>query len=167
MRTATQGAQARADEGRLTAAGHGRSAYIFDTRCVSLGPKIGEVVIVDTDRRDIRLPGIQRAFHGFNRNPYLASFTVGNTDILLANCHLLYGPQSPAAARTASMERRQLETFWFGERPLVGESGHWDASSKSPIYDIRERQLRVESGRSSDDLIGNQVVFRPRAVGSE
>ena len=49
-------------------------------------------------------------------------------------------------------------TFWFDERPLIGESGHWDASSKSPIYDIRERQLRVESGRSSDDLMGNQVV---------
>ncbi len=46
----------------------------------------------------------------------------------------------------------------LSERRLLGESGHWDASSKSPIYDIRERQLRVASGRSSDDLIGNQVV---------
>ena len=29
------------------------------------------------------------------------------------------------------------------DRPLLGESGHWDASSKSPIYEIRERQQRV------------------------
>ncbi len=40
-------------------------------------------------------------------------------------------------------------TFWFGERPLVGESGHWDASSKSHVYDIRERQQRVGSGHNS------------------
>jgi hypothetical protein len=34
------------------------------------------------------------------------------------------------------------------DRPLVGESGHWDASSKSHVYDIRECQQRVESRRS-------------------
>ena len=39
-------------------------------------------------------------------------------------------------------------TFWFGERPLVGGSSHWDAGSKSHVYNIRERQQRVGSGRS-------------------
>ncbi len=38
-------------------------------------------------------------------------------------------------------------TFWFGERPFVGESGHWDASSKSHVYDIHERLLSARSGR--------------------
>ena len=50
-----------------------------------------EVAIVESDRKNVKLPGISRVFHGFNRNPFLASFTVENTDILLANCHLLYG----------------------------------------------------------------------------
>ena len=50
-----------------------RSAYLYDTRRVALGPKIGEVAIVDSDRRHVQLPGIQRTFKGFNRNPYLAS----------------------------------------------------------------------------------------------
>ena len=86
-----------------------RSAYIFDTRRVRLREKIGELVIVESDRRHVNLPGIARPFEGFNRNPYIVSFTVENTDILLANCHLLYGPQGSAAERQSSLERRQLE----------------------------------------------------------
>jgi endonuclease/exonuclease/phosphatase family metal-dependent hydrolase len=88
-----------------------RSAYLFDTRRVGLSPKIGEVVIVDSDRRHISLPGIEREFSGFNRNPYLAGFTVENSRLLLANCHLLYGPQGSASERQASIERRQLEAY--------------------------------------------------------
>jgi hypothetical protein len=76
-----------------------RSAYLYDTRRVTLSPKIGEVVIVDSDRRYVRLPGIERKFRGFNRNPYLAEFSIEGTDILLTNCHLIYGSQSSSAAR--------------------------------------------------------------------
>ncbi len=36
----------------------------------------------------------------------------------------------------------------IGEGPLLGESGHWDASSKSHIHDIRERLLTAKSGHS-------------------
>ena len=88
-----------------------RSAYAFDTRRVSLGPKIGEVAIVDSARRHIKLPGITRKFVGFNRDPYLATFTVENTNLLLANCHLLFGSQGTAAEKKASIERRQLEAY--------------------------------------------------------
>ena len=88
-----------------------RAAYIFDTRRVSLGPKIGEVVIVDSDRKNVKLPGIQRKFHGFNRNPYLATFAVENTDLLFANCHLLFGKQKTAAEKKESIDRRQLEAY--------------------------------------------------------
>ncbi len=38
----------------------------------------------------------------------------------------------------------------IGEGPLLGESGHWDASSKSHIHDIRERLLSARSGRSEE-----------------
>lgn len=88
-----------------------RAAYIYDTRRVTLGPKIGEVAIVDNDRRYIRLPGVETAFEGFNRNPYIGSFIVEDTRLLLANCHLLYGSQRNAAERVTSIERRQLEAY--------------------------------------------------------
>ncbi len=37
------------------------------------------------------------------------------------------------------------------DRQLLGESGHWDASSKSHVYDIHERLLSARSGRSGDN----------------
>lgn len=136
-----------------------RSAYIFDTRRVSLGPKIGEVAIVESDRRHIHLPGIQRVFHGFNRNPYLASFTVENTDILLANCHLLYGPNGTQAEKIASMERRQLEAYaiarwcdlrrgdthaWTRNILAVGDFNLPRAQIGDPIFDaLTKRGLRL------------------------
>ncbi len=39
------------------------------------------------------------------------------------------------------------------DRPLLGESGHWDASSKSHVYDIRERQLSARSCRCHEALL--------------
>ena len=88
-----------------------RSAYLYDTRRIRLSPKIGEVVVVESDRRYVRLPGIDIDFDGFNRNPYMAGFEIENSKLLLANCHLIYGPQSSAASRKDSMEKRQLEAY--------------------------------------------------------
>ncbi len=88
-----------------------RSAFLYDTRRVRLSPKIGEVVVVESDRKHVRLPGIERNFFGFNRNPYLAGFHVESSQILLANCHLIYGPQSSSTDKQASLERRQLEAY--------------------------------------------------------
>jgi hypothetical protein len=105
------------------------------------------------------LPGIQRKFHGFNRNPYLASFTVENTDILLANCHLLYGTQETAAQRTESLERRQLEAYaiarwcdlrrddkhvWSRNMLALGDFNLPQAESGDPIFDaLTKRGLRL------------------------
>lgn len=88
-----------------------RAGYLFDSRRVTLGPKIGEVVIVESDRDGVKLPGISRNFTGFNRSPYIASFTIESTDLLIANCHLLWGPSKTAAQKKASLEKRQLEAY--------------------------------------------------------
>ena len=91
-----------------------RAAYFYDTRRVSLGSKIGEVALAETESDEIILPGIDRKFHGFNRNPYIASFTVENTNLVLANAHPFYGDMETAAKRKESIERRQLEAYAIG-----------------------------------------------------
>lgn len=94
-----------------TAGNNERSAFIYDTRRVALGRQVGEVAIVDSDRRWVRLPGIHRAFTGFNRNPFIASFRVESTNLLLANCHLIFGRSGSAAEIAESLELRQLEAY--------------------------------------------------------
>ncbi len=136
-----------------------RSAYIFDTRRVDLSPKIGEVVIVESDRRYIRLPGIDRDFTGFNRNPYLAGFNIGNSRLLLANCHLLYGPHGSSVDRHASIERRQLEAYavarwcdlrrgdkhrWTANIVALGDFNLPEAEAGDPIFEaLTKRGLRL------------------------
>ncbi len=88
-----------------------RSAYVYDTRRVTLGPKIGEIVIVESARDEITLPGISRRFRGFNRNPYIVTFQIEGIDLVLVNAHLYYGKSDTAAQRRAAMEKRQLEAY--------------------------------------------------------
>jgi len=136
-----------------------RSAYIYDTRRVTLGPKIGEVVIVESDRKNIKLSGIKRDFEGFNRNPYLASFLVEKSEILLANCHLLYGPSDTTAEKEASIEKRQLEAYaisrwcdlrrndsnaWTKNILALGDFNLPIAQEGDPIYEaLTKRGLRL------------------------
>ena len=136
-----------------------RSAYVYDSRRITLGPKIGEVVITESDRKHIKLPGISRKFQGFNRNPYLASFTIEGTDLLLANCHLLYGPTGTTAQKKASIERRQLEAYaisrwcdlrrddqhaWSKTILAAGDFNLPQASAGDPIFDaLTNRGLRI------------------------
>ncbi|QFU76236.1 hypothetical protein EY643_11505 [Halioglobus maricola] len=88
-----------------------RSAYVYDTRRITLGPEIGEIAIVESDRKHIKLPGIARKYTGFNRNPYIAGFESEGQTPLLANCHLLFGPSKTSAEKKASMEKRRLEAY--------------------------------------------------------
>ncbi|MCP3880955.1 MAG: hypothetical protein GY701_21545 [Sulfitobacter sp.] len=137
-----------------------RAAFVFDTRRVTLGPKIGEVVIVESDRKHVKLDGIDRKFGGFNRNPYIATFTIENTDLLIANCHLLWGPDDTAAQKKASREKRQLEAYaiarWCDLRRndkhrytrhilAMGDFNLPQAEPGDPIFDaLTKRGLKIE-----------------------
>ena len=160
-----------------------RSAYLFDTRRVRLAPKIGEVVVVDSDRKYIRLPGIQRQFTGFNRNPYLAGFEVENSALLLANCHLLYGPTGSTAEKRESIERRQLEAYaiarwcdlrrndkhrWTRNILALGDFNLPLAQAGDPIHDALTRrglslpphETRIPTN-VSDDADYDQIAVTP------
>jgi len=160
-----------------------RSAYLYDKRRVRLSHKIGEVVIVDTDRSYITLPGIERKFTGFNRNPYLAGFEIENTSLLLANCHLLYGPTGSSAEQRASIERRQLEAYaiarWCDLRRndehretrnilALGDLNLPRAQAGDPIHDALTRrglslpphETRIPTN-VSDDADYDQIAVTP------
>lgn len=92
-----------------------RMAYLYDARKVRLLEKVGEIAVPPNELRRIRLPGMPAAFQGFDRNPYLATFQVGETSLLLVNVHLYYGSD-----RRRDVRRRALETYavarWADQR---------------------------------------------------
>ncbi len=48
-----------------------RMAFVYDATKVAQLEKVGEVSVPPADFSQIKLPGIQRKFDGFDRNPYL------------------------------------------------------------------------------------------------
>jgi hypothetical protein len=92
-----------------------RMAFVYDTRKVRLLQKVGEIAIPPSQNRFVKLKGVRGKLTGFDRNPYLASFEVGNTSYVFVNVHLFFGSES-----RANMDRRALETFavarWADQR---------------------------------------------------
>ena len=78
-----------------------RAAFVYDSDKISELEMIGEVAVPPSDTRYINLPGIDRKYKGFDRNPYFVSFQSGNFDFVIANAHLFFGDD-----KTSDRERR-------------------------------------------------------------
>ncbi|HSH59056.1 MAG TPA: hypothetical protein VK988_05315, partial [Acidimicrobiales bacterium] len=71
-----------------------RMAFVYDATKLSVGEEIGEVAPAPVAYRHIRLPGITQKFTGFDRNPYVATFTADGFTVSLVNVHLYFGSDS-------------------------------------------------------------------------
>jgi endonuclease/exonuclease/phosphatase family metal-dependent hydrolase len=83
-----------------------RLAFLYDTTKITLLEEIGEIAFPPSLYKNVKLPGNAAKFDGFDRTPYLASFKLGKSSIVLVNVHLFFGSDAPA-----DMARRALETF--------------------------------------------------------
>lgn len=87
-----------------------RLAFIYNADKVRLLQEVAELAIPPDAYKNIKLPGIEAKFSGFDRSPYMASFQVGKFKFTLLNVHLYFGDDSEAA----SIHRRCLEAFCVG-----------------------------------------------------
>jgi endonuclease/exonuclease/phosphatase family metal-dependent hydrolase len=83
-----------------------RMAFVFNSKRLTLLEEIGEIAFPPSRLKAIKLPGVDAQFSGFDRTPYLAAFSAGDTSLMLVNVHLFFGNEKPE-----SMARRSLETF--------------------------------------------------------
>jgi endonuclease/exonuclease/phosphatase family metal-dependent hydrolase len=83
-----------------------RMTFLYDSQKLTLLEEVGEIAFSPSQYKNIKLPGIQQQFLGFDRTPYLAAFAAGETSFTLVNVHLFYGDEKPE-----SIERRSLETY--------------------------------------------------------
>jgi endonuclease/exonuclease/phosphatase family metal-dependent hydrolase len=83
-----------------------RLAFVYDANKLSLGEEIGEISLPPSETRHVHLPGVDQAFAGFDRNPYVATFSMGGLSLSLVNVHLYFGSDS-----VRSKNRRRLETY--------------------------------------------------------
>jgi hypothetical protein len=151
---------------------------------VALAEKAGEIALTEGERTDIRLPGINRSFGGFNRFPYIASFQVRRLRFVLVNVHLYYGPQGTTAERTESLERRQLEAYAVGRwadlrrrnkyayTPNIVALGDFNlprVDERDEVFRaitrrgllLPEHSSRVAASLSDEDTAYDQIAFVP------
>jgi endonuclease/exonuclease/phosphatase family metal-dependent hydrolase len=83
-----------------------RLAFLYDRNRLTSLEEIGEIAFPPSRFSSIKLPGVEQAFVGFDRTPYLASFAAGVTSIIFVNAHLYFGDDTPP-----SIARRSLEAF--------------------------------------------------------
>ena len=102
-----------------------RMAFLYDSRKLTVLEEIGEIAFPPSRYKTIKLPEIEQQFNGFDRTPYLVSFSAGITSFIFVNVHLFFGDNSPE-----SIDRRSLETFAVAK---------WsDLRKKSPFSFTRE-----------------------------
>ncbi len=161
-----------------------RMAFVYDAAKLSVGEEIGEVAPPASHYRHIRLPGIAQKFAGFDRNPYVATFTSGGFTVSLVNVHLYFGSDS-----TRSMNRRRLETYavarWADLRRrsphavttdilALGDFNLPKAVPGDPVYEaltarglhLPTHSTQIASSIATDSHY-DQVAFFPGETGQE
>jgi endonuclease/exonuclease/phosphatase family metal-dependent hydrolase len=158
-----------------------RMAFLYDTQKLGLLEEVGEIAYPPSQYKNVKLPGVDLAFDGFDRSPYLAAFESGTTSFTLVNVHLFYGDE-----KTASMERRALETFavakWCDLRKksnfsftrelmAMGDFNMPKAEPGDPIYkaltslglELPDHSTQISSSISSDANY-DQIAFLPQTT---
>jgi hypothetical protein len=132
-----------------------RMVFLYDSSRVRLLEEIGEVAPAPSTYRYLILPGISQRFDGFDRNPYLATFTAGTFTFSLVNVHLYFGTDS-----TISRNRRSLEAYavarWADVRR---KSPHAFGRDILPMGDFN--LPRVQPGDPVFDALTRRGLFLP------
>jgi len=155
-----------------------RMSFVYDTTRLTALEEIGELALPPSDFGSIKLPGVQQAFAGFDRTPYLASFAAGQTSIMLVNVHLYFGDDTPP-----SIARRSLEAFavakWSDSRNkskfsftrelvALGDFNMPKSEPTDPIYkaltrlglELPEHSTQIASSIATDANY-DQIAFLP------
>ncbi len=158
-----------------------RMAFLYDSAKLTALEEIGEIAFPPSQYKSIKLAGIQQKFDGFDRTPYLAAFSAGDTSLMLVNVHLFYGDEKPK-----SIARRSLETFavakWADLRKksvfsftrelmVMGDFNMPKSEPGDPIFkaltklglELPEHSTQIASSIASDANY-DQIAFLPETT---
>ena len=159
-----------------------RLTFVFDSDKLTLTDEVGEVAPSPKDYKSITLPTIAGAFNGFDRSPYLATFTAGDFVFSLVTGHLFFGSD-----KQADIDRRSLEAAaiaWWANRHhrnrhaptkdvlALGDFNLPKVDKSDPIYQALTRKgLRppehstLIGSNLKSDMHYDQIMFFPGDTG--
>lgn len=126
-----------------------RFTFLYDTKRLQVLEEIGRVTVPPKELKSVKLPDTTQAFQGFDRNPYLVSFTADQLRFVLANVHLYFGDESskegmerPTRPRSAAPTSATTPstTRW------ASSPGRWRKRSSRPAYSTTTAPSSATSG---------------------
>jgi endonuclease/exonuclease/phosphatase family metal-dependent hydrolase len=150
-----------------------RMVFLYDSAKLQRRGLVGEVAPYPNELKKIKFASVKETFQGFDRNPFIQSFTWQDFDFCLVNVHLYYGSNKKSKQ---SMERRQLETFavarWAemqdqekhnAEQHIIvlGDFNLPHMSQDDPIYRALTRYGLIPTEHAT--LIGATLPSEPQA----
>ena len=158
-------------------------AFIYDAARVDLLEKVGEVAVPPRWKYVIKVPNSTQKFNGFDRNPYLAAFRLGNIDTVLVNVHLYFGSGSSndknrrfmetlATARWADLRRKSDNAFTdkimimgdFNLEKVGWDDPMWRILGEKGLF-LVPHSTYVGGSNIKDDRPYDQIAFFPGAMG--
>jgi endonuclease/exonuclease/phosphatase family metal-dependent hydrolase len=156
-----------------------RLTFVFDGDKLTASDEIGEVAPSPNDYKSITLPTITSSFNGFDRSPYLATFTTGDFTFSLVTAHLFFGSDK----KPADITRRSLEAaaiaWWANRRHhnkyaptkdvlALGDFNLPKTDKSDPIYQALTRKGLRPPAHSTligsnlgSDMHYDQIMFFP------
>lgn len=129
-----------------------RLAFIYNRYKVKLLDEVGEYAIPPSDYPDIKIEGINSSFAGFDRSPFLVSFSTGDFQFTLMTVHLYYGDESPK-----KLERRCLEAYAVARWADLRTKSKYTYNSIRDVFAMGDFNLPK---RDKDDIIYKALVKR-------
>jgi len=139
-----------------------RQAFVYDSRKVALGEKVGKLTVPPPSLKHAGGEG----FRGFDRNPYLAGFHAGDLTFLLANVHSIWGGTGAEDLRRRTAETRAV-AWWCDKRArdpnaystdifALGDFNLPKAAAGDPVFDeLTRRGLRLPEHQT---VIGTTIA---------
>lgn len=130
-----------------------RLAFIYDSNKLKVLEEVAEYAIPPSDYGDIKIKGVTATFNGFDRSPFLASFSAGNFQFTLMTAHLYYGDDTDPK----KLERRCLEAYAIARWADLRSKSKYTYNGITDVFAMGDFNLpKIDK----DDIIYKALVNR-------
>ena len=130
-----------------------RLAFIYNSNKLKVLEEVAEYAIPPSDYGDIKITGVAATFNGFDRSPFLVSFSAGNFQFTLMTAHLYYGDDSDPK----KLGRRCLEAYAIGRWADLRAKCKYTYNNITDVFAMGDFNLpKIDK----DDIIYKALVNR-------
>lgn len=145
-----------------------RLAYLYRSDRITHGELLGEVNLLPSERRRVKVKGVPFPFEDFNRSPALCSFRCNGFRFTLANVHVYFGSASGPkfqhrllevmALAVYAQSRQRERTRYDNNLMLVGDFNTPKADASDPVYGALLRAGMVPPQRLPAIQVGGRTM---------